>query len=139
MKKQSTLTAIWALGLLLTNVLLVTLSETVTDSLKITAVYVWIAFISAYLFQRKLWNTAKDKDDLFLKTPALTMAVIYEFVQIPVAAIMAIKADIISIKTAILINTIILVVFWALMMAGITGNGHIKSVNSRQKNHHTEL
>ena len=138
MKKQSTLTAIWALGLLLVNVLMYTLSRTITESLKITAVYVWIAFISAFLFQRILWNDARDMDDVFLRTPALTMAVIYELVQIPVGIISALNAESISIKTAILINTTILVIFWILMMMGMTGNNYIKSMNSRQKDHHIE-
>ena len=75
----------------------------------------------------------------FLKLPSIVISGIYLAVQIPLGIIFALGSASISGKTAILVNTIVLIAAWIGMITRISGNDYIHKVNSRQKNHHTEL
>lgn len=131
--------AVWVLALLLSMVLLFTLNQSMTAAFWITFVFVVATFCSALLFQCVLGKNAKTPDDRFLQLPSALISVIYEAVQIPLCVVFALCSGIIPWKVALLVHVIILILAWILILSGLAGNGHIRNVNGRQKNHHTEL
>lgn len=131
--------AVWALGLALANVLLFTLSQSMTSTTWVTLAFVWLAFLSTLVFQFLAATKSKTPDDGFLHIPALTISVVYEVLQIPVCLIFALGATAIPAKAAFLTQSILLIVVWTAILLSLGGNDHIKKVNSRQKEHHREL
>ncbi len=131
--------AVWALGLALVNVLLFTLSQSMTATVWITLAFVWLAFLSTLAFQFLAAKKSKTPDDAFLRIPALAAFIVYEVLQIPVCLIFALGATTIPAKAAFLTQAVLLIVAWAAILLSLGGNDHIKKVNSRQKNHHRGL
>lgn len=131
--------AVWALGLVLANVLLFTLSQSMTATVWITLAFVWLAFLSTLAFQFLAAKKSKTPDDAFLHIPALAASIVYEVLQIPVCLIFALGATTIPAQAAFLTQAILLIVAWAAILLAPGGNDHIKKVNSRQKDHHIEL
>lgn len=131
--------AVWALGLALANVLLFTLSQSMTSTTWVTLAFVWLAFLSTLVFQFLAATKSKTPDDGFLHIPALAVSIVYEVLQIPVCLIFALGATTIPAKVAFLTQAILLIIAWAAILLALGGNDHIKKVNSRQKNHHQEL
>ena len=133
------LLAIWALGLILSNVLLFTVSNALTATIWISFAFMITAYIAVLLLWLCVTHDAKTADEQFLSLPSLTVSLFYLGIQLPVAMIFAFGATVISYRITILVHTIILVTAWIAIIAGIMGNRHIEKVNSRQKNHHKEL
>lgn len=42
-------------------------------------------------------------------------------------------------KVAIIVNATVLIIAWIAILSSLAGSDHIQKVNSRQKDHHTEL
>lgn len=133
------LLAIWALGLILSSVLLFTIASTLTTTLWITFAFIVIAYVAVLLLWLHTVKGAKTADEQFLKFPSLTASLSYLGIQIPLAIIFSLGTTVISYRIAILVHVVVLVAAWIIMIGGLTGNQHIEKVNSRQKNHHKEL
>lgn len=131
--------AVWALALLLSNVLLFTMNQGMTPTFWITFAFVWVAFLSALLFQCVLVRKASAPDDHFLHLPAFLFSLIYEAAQLPISVIFALGSVAVPGKAALFVQAILLILAWLLVLLSLGGNDHIKKVNSRQKNHHREL
>lgn len=131
--------AVWALGLVLANVLLFTLSQSMTATVWITLAFVWLAFLSTLAFQFLAAKKSKTPDDALLHIPAFAVSIVYEVLQIPVCLIFALGAAAIPTKAAFLTQAILLIAAWTATLLALSGNDHIKKVNSRQKDHHIEL
>lgn len=131
--------AVWFLALALANILLFALAQSMTPTFWITLVFVWAAFLSSLIFQWRMLKVSKTPDDGFLYIPAFVISLIYELIQIPMAIIFGLGSAVISWKAALLIQGVLLVVAWASALLSLGGNDHIRKVNSRQKDHHTEI
>lgn len=130
---------VWALGLALSNLLLFVLEKGMTATFWITLAFVWVAFLSALVFQLLIAGKSKTPDDGFLHFPAFLISLFYEFVQIPLCIIFALGSAVIPEKAALLIHGVLLIVIWAVALLSLGGNEHIQKVNDRQKDYHTEL
>lgn len=133
------LLAIWALGLILSNVLLFTIASALTTTLWITFAFIGIAYVAVLLLWLHTAKGAKTADEQFLKLPSLTASLIYLGIQIPLAIIFSLGTTVISYRIATIVHAVVLVAAWIIMIGGLAGNQHIEKVNSRQKNHHKEL
>ena len=133
------LLAIWALGLILSNVLLFTIASTLTATLWITFTFIVIAYVAVLLLWVHTAKSAKSTDDPFMKLPSLTVSLGYLGIQIPLAIVFALGTTSISYRIAILVHAVVLTAAWILMISGMAGNQYIEKANSRQKNHHKEL
>ena len=133
------LLAIWALGLILSNVLLFTITNTLTATFWISFAFIGIAYVAVLFLWLHTAKGAKSADEQFLKLPSLTASLIYLGIQIPLAIIFSLGTTVISYRIAILVHAVVLAAAWIIMIGGLTGNQHIEKVNSRQKNHHKEL
>ena len=133
------LLAIWALGFILSNVLLFTIANSLTLTLWITFAFIVIAYATVLFLWVLTAQRSKTVDEQFLKLPSLTLSLFYLGVQMPLALIFALGATTISHRIAILIHAVILIVSWIIMIGALAGNHHIEKVNSRQKDHHKKL
>lgn len=131
--------AVWLLGLALANLLLFVLERGMTPTFWITLAFVWVAFLSGLVFQIYLAKQSQTPDDRFLHIPAFMVSLIYEIAQIPISIIFALGSAAIPAKAALLIQGVLLIAAWAVALLSLGGNDHIQKVNSRQKDHHTEL
>lgn len=131
--------AVWLLALALANLLLFVLEHGMTPTFWITLAFVWVAFLSTLIFQIYLAKHSKTPDDGFLHIPAFTVSLAYEIAQIPIGVIFALGSAAIPAKIALLIQGVLLIAAWAAALLSLGGNEHIQKVNSRQKDHHTEL
>ena len=133
------LLAIWALSLVLSNVLLFTIASTLTITLWITFAFIVIAYITVLFLWLHMAKGDKTAEEQFLKLPSLTISLGYLGIQIPLAIVFALGTTAISYRIAILIHAVVLILAWIMIIGGMAGNHHIEKVNSRQKNHHKEL
>ena len=133
------LLAIWALGFILSNVLLFTIANTLTLTLWITFAFIVIAYTTVLFLWVHTAQQARTANEQFLKLPSLTLSLFYLGVQLPLAIIFALGATTISHRIAILIHAVILIGSWLLIISALVGNHHIEKVNSRQKDHHKKL
>lgn len=131
--------AVWLLGLALANLLLFVLERGMTPTFWITLAFVWVAFLSALVFQIYLAKQSKTPDDGFLHIPAFAVSLTYEVAQIPISIIFALGSAAIPARVALLVQGILLIAAWAVALLSLGGNNHIQKVNSRQKDHHTNL
>lgn len=131
--------AIWILGLALSNLLLFVLEEEMTATFWITMAFVWVAFLSALVFQVYLVKRSQIPDDGFLHLPAFVVSLAYEIAQFPISVIFALGSTTIPVKAALLIQGVLLIAAWAAALLSLGGNDYIKKVNIQQKDHHTEL
>ncbi len=130
---------VWLLGLALANLLLFVLERGMTPTFWITLVFVWVTFLSTLVFQIYLAKQSQTPDDGFLHIPAFMVSLIYAVAQIPISIIFALGSAEIPAKVALLIQGVLLIAAWAVALLSLGGNDHIQKVNSRQKDHHTEL
>lgn len=131
--------AIWALGIVLSMVLMFCLEHGMTSTFWITLGFVIVAFVSALLFQIAVWKNNDSLDSRFVHIPAMLVSSVYMIIQIPICIVFSLGSSRIPYKIAILVNAIILIVAWIINLMSVAGNDHIKKVNDRQKNHHIEL
>ncbi|MDD6155328.1 MAG: hypothetical protein PUB39_07225 [Eubacteriales bacterium] len=130
---------IWGLSLALALVLLFTLQNGMTATFWITFGFVCLAFISSLIFQMKIWKISNSPDEQFIHWPPIIFSSVYMIAQIPIILIFGIGSSAISYKVTIIINAILLVLAWVAVLSSMAGNDHIRNVDSRQKDHHTEL
>lgn len=131
--------AVWLLGLALANLLLFVLERGMTPTFWITLAFVWVAFLSALVFQIYLAKQSQPPDKGFLHIPAFAVSLTYKIAQIPISVIFALGSAAIPARVALLVQGILLIAAWAVALLSLGGNNHIQKVNSRQKDHHTNL
>lgn len=133
---------VWGLSLILSMVIMLCLCEEMTTSFFVTLAFVIFAFVSVLILQLNVWNNVNKGNGAnmqFIRYPALVIANVYIVFQLPICIIFALFAKYITSKVAILVNVVILIVFWSLILSSMVGREHIDRVNSRQRDHHIEL
>lgn len=131
--------AIWVLGFFLSMLLMFCLERGMTPVFWVTFGFVIAAFVSVFIFQLCMWKRCASHDNQFIHIPAILVSSGYVLIQIPICIIFALGSSSIPIKIAILVNAFILIIAWIISVFSVAGNDHIRKVNSRQKDHHTEL
>lgn len=117
--------AVWLLGLVLANLLLFTLERGMTPAFWITMAFIWVAFLSALIFQVYLVKRSQIPDDGFLHLPAFVVSLVYEIAQFPISVIFALGSTTIPIKAALLIQGVLLIVAWAAALLSLGGNDYL--------------
>jgi len=130
---------IWILGLILSMVFMFGLEQGMTPTFWVTFGFIIVAFVSTLIFQLLVWKSNDTIDNQFIHTPALLVSVGYIIMQIPLSIVFSVGSSFIPVKVTILLNAIILIIAWIIILGSVEGNDHIRKVNGRQKNHHTEL
>jgi hypothetical protein len=126
----------WLLALVLANILLFCLSRGLTPTLWITFGFIWLAFLSALIFQLLIWRQITTADEQALHLPALLVSYVYMMIQIPICVIFALGSNGIPWRVALLIQAILLILAWIAEIGSLAGIDHIRKVNGRQKDYH---
>ena len=129
----------WLLGFVLSNILLFCLEKGFTPTFYVTIVFVWLAFVSALVFQIVTWKKCNDTDTRFMNIPAITISITYMIIQIPICIIFSLGSKVIPVKATVLVNSILFIMVWLIILGTLLGHNHIRKVNDRQKKHHAEL
>lgn len=125
----------WALGLVFSLLLIFLVPKSPTGATYAVAV----CTVLVYLFHLALWLALQKGKVEFHNLPPLILSVCSLLVQTIWAIIVAFAAEVTSIKTAILVNVLLIIIqAFGIVLAFVSKN-HIESVNKRQKNHHVEL
>ncbi|MCD7738593.1 MAG: hypothetical protein LUH58_06085 [Lachnospiraceae bacterium] len=127
-------TVVWLLYAALLQVILFCTTKALSPTFWITYIFIWVACLSVLFVKRMSIEQEK-----YLRISFIVLEVIYLLIQIPIGVVFSLGANVISYKTAILVNVLILVVFWILMAGSLYGSSHIQNVEGRQENHQTKL
>lgn len=125
----------WVLGLALGLIFLFFIPQERTET--VWAIIICTAVV--YLLHLMLWGLLQKGKLDFHNLPALTLSVIFLLVQTVWAIIVAFAATAIPIRTAILVNVVILIIQAFVIVLALISKNHIENMSSRQKDHHVEL
>ena len=127
---------IWVLLFALTAFLLLIIPSEYNGNIWATLVFDILAFLfSGILFLSK----SRNSRETFYKYPAMTMSTVYLVVQFAVSLVISLMNQAIHFKIVLIINFVVLVVMWTLILSALMAKEKIESLDSRQKDHHTEL
>lgn len=130
---------IWLLSFMLAMVLMFCLERGETATFWVAFGFVCFAFVSTLLFHFVLWKEATTTDKLFIRLSPIAVSSIYMIAQIPIGVIFSLGSASIPYKATLLVNAVVCIISWIFILSSLVGNDHIEKVNSRQKDHHTEL
>lgn len=130
---------IWLLAFALALIFMFCIVNDETPTFWITFGFVCFAFISTLFFHLVIWKNSTTTDKLFIRMSPIIVSSVYMIAQIPVGIVFSLGSATIPHKAALLVNAVICIIAWIVILSGLVGNDHIEKVNSRQKDHHTEL
>lgn len=125
----------WALGLVLSMLLLIFISKERTG----TVWAVIICTVMVYLLHLVLWGLLQKKKLDFHNLPVLILSVFFLLVQTVWAVVVAFAVTTISTKTSALVNVFLIIVQALIIVLALISKNHIENVSNRQKDHHVEL
>lgn len=127
--------AAWVLGLAFSLLLIFLVPKDLTGAIYAVAG----CTVLVYLLHLALWLTLQKGKVKFYNLPPLVLSVSSLLVQTIWSIIVVFAAEVISIKTAILVNVLLIIIQAFVIVLAFVSKNHIESVNKRQKNHHVEL
>lgn len=130
---------IWFLGFALSVFLLMIIPDSYSSSIWVTLVFDIIAFISQLILWLTLFKGKVDAQGTFYRTPAMTLSMIYIAVQFVICVIMGFAGKTISFKASLIVNFVVCIFIWILILMLGLARDHAQRIDSRQKNHYTEL
>ena len=128
---------LWFLSLAAVHLIVFLAARELTAALWISYGFTMFAFVSQLVLWLAAWKKPMDGKQQFLHTPVLAYSLLYLVGQTAVCLFFAFVHA--SVKTAVLVNGLVLIAFWALMVLSLIGKNHIERVDQRQKDHHVEL
>ena len=128
---------LWFLALAAVHLIVFLAARELTAALLIAYGFTIFAFVSQLVLWLVIWQKTLDGKQQFLHAPALTYSLLYLVGQVVLCLIFAFVRT--SAKTAVFVNGLTLILFWALLVLSLIGKNHIERVDQRQKNHHIEL
>ena len=128
---------LWFLALAAVHLIVFLAARELTAALWISYGFTMFAFVSQLVLWLVVWKKPMDGRHQFLHTPVLSYSLRYLIAQTVLCLIFAFVR--VSVKTAVLVNGLVLIAFFALMVLSLIGKNHIERVDRRQKDHHIEL
>lgn len=128
---------LWFLALAAVYLIVFLAARELTAALWISYGFTMFAFASQLVLWLVAWKKPMNSKQQFLHTPVLTYSLLYLAGQTVLCLIFAFARA--SAKTAVLVNVLVLIAFWALMVLSLIGKNHIERIDRRQKDHHIEL
>lgn len=127
---------IWVLLLALALFLALIIPDHYTSQIWTVIIFDVVAFVS----QLFIWFVkSKNAKETFYKYPAMTLSTTYLVLQFILSIVVAIVNAGIGFKLVLIINFVLLVIMLVLILSTLMAKDKIESLDSRQKNHHTEL
>ena len=128
---------VWLLCLALAIFLLLILPDEYSTSIWITLVFTVIAFASQLIMWLSMFKTKESPEGVFYKTPSMTISSIYLVIQVIICMVTALTN--IGTKGVLIVNFVVLILAWIILFMLSASSDHAKRIDSRQKDHHTEL
>lgn len=127
---------IWILVLALTLFLTLIIPNQYTKQIWTVIIFDVISFVAQFL----IWfMSTKSAKETFYKYPAMTVTTTYGILQFVLSLIVAIVNTGMNFKLELILNFVLMVIMLVLILLTLMGKDKIESLDSRQKNHHTEL
>lgn len=127
---------IWLLLMVLTLFLVFIITNQYTKQIWTVVVFDVIAFGSQLL----IWFMKnKDVKETVRKYPAIIVSTLYFVLQFVISTVVAIVNEAIPFKLVLIINFVLLVIMWVIILSTLMAKDKIGILDSRQKDHHTEL
>lgn len=130
---------IWFLGFALSVFLLMVIPNNYSPAIWVTLVFDSVAFISQLFLWLTLFKGKIDAQGTFYRTPAMMVSVIYMVIQFVICIVTGVVGTMLSFKVALIINFVVCILMWILILMLGLAKEHAQRIDSRQKNHHTEL
>lgn len=130
---------IWAIAFALSVFLALIIPTHYSSSIFGTLVFDAIAYIAVLILWLKLFRNTKMPGDTFYNSPTMTISIVYLIIQTLLCVLVGLLVDVISFKTTLILNVVLMAVMWFLIYSTIIAKDHAKHVDSRQKDHHVEL
>ena len=138
MKNNKTLgIVIWAAALAVIHLIVFLIPKQYSASLWITYGFTVFAFISQFALWLYLWRFGLDAQGQFLHLPSFAVSIFFLIAQIIVCLISLFVS--MPVKVAVLVNALLLITVVSIISMALISKNAIHRLDSRQKNHHTEL
>ena len=128
MKRNKPIYAVWVLGLLLLYVVIIAFSKNINEKVFISLAFATVSFVLSLLLVLK-YNKNAIAYDMFLKIPTWVILGIYLALEFVIATVFSFNSSVVSIKTVVVTNLIIQIVFWILIILTIDSNKYIKKIS----------
>ncbi len=129
----------WGIAFALTLFLLLIIPAQITGVTIAALVFDCVGFLSQLVLWTRLERGAPGAKDVFGNAPAAVAACIYLAILLVFSILCGAFPDMFSVKSAVIFHVILLAAVWLLLAALLGAKGHIQRVDSRQRDHHSEL
>lgn len=138
-KSKKALIILWGIAFALSLFLVLIIPTQITGITIVTLVFDCVGFISQLILWLNLARKKQSAMDVFGNAPAAVVSCAYLAILLVLSIICGVFPNVFSIKTAVIVDVIIMAGAWLLLVALLGGKGHIQRVDSRQRDHHIEL
>lgn len=130
---------IWAIAFSLSVFLTLIIPAHYSSNIFTVLVFDVITYVSVLILWINLSKNAKTPDDTFYSSLVMTVSTAYLAIQLTLCIVVGLLADAISFKMTLILNVVLMAVVWFLILSTIKTKDHAQRVDSRQKDHHSEL
>ena len=136
---KKALLILWGIAFALTLFLLLIIPEQITGITIVALVFDCVGFISHLILWLNLARGKQGAKNVFWNAPVAVVSCVYLAILFVLSILCSAFPNMFSIKTDVIVNVIIMVVTWLLLVALLGVKGHIQRIDSRQRDHRTEL
>lgn len=138
-KSKKALIILWGIAFALTLFLVLIIPAQITGITIVAIVFDCVGFISQLILWLNLSRRKQSAKDIFGNAPAVVVSYVYLAILFVLSILCSAFPNMFSIKTAVIVDVIIIAAAWFLLVALLGGKGYIQRVDSRQRDHHIEL
>jgi hypothetical protein len=138
-KKQKMGVLVWLVLFVLSVFFILIIPSRYTSGVIMTLIFTLIAYASTLGLWISLLKKMAISSDAFYYSSSITVSILYLIIQLLVCVLQGLLVDVISLKTTVILNVLLMTIMWFLILSTIILKNHSKQVDSRQKNHHIEL
>lgn len=117
--------------------LLLIIPKSYDSTIWITLGFTVVAYVSQLILFLSLLAKQQMPDDVFYKTPTMTISSLYMIVQMIICIVVPLAS--LGTKAVLTVNFVVLILMWIVLCGLLTGRDHAKRIDSRQKNYHKKL
>lgn len=138
-KNKKALIILWGIAFALTLFLVLIIPAQITGTAIVALVFDCVGFISQLILWLNLAREKQSAKDVFGNAPAAVVSCVYLAILFVLSILCSAFPNVFYIKTAVIVDVIIMAAAWLLLVSLLGGKSHIQRVDSRQRDHHIEL
>lgn len=117
--------------------LLLILPKSYDTTIWITLGFTIVTYVSQLILFLSLFSKQQTPDGVFYNTPTMTISSLYMIAQMIICIVVPLVS--LGTKAVLAVNFVVLILMWIVLCGLLAGKDHAKRIDSRQKDHHTEL